>query len=781
MAKRAAGFVLDGALLPRQGGSRGGEGDAGTGSSSSSAGEPEEAASVQTPRRSEVYFAEVNRFPQAGVGVRDCPKGVPHWVNGMAGGGGATAGLPVRATQHRGSGQKMAVVSLSSEGREGLQFNDVRMRRSDVSRMTQTIPEKLLHAAATLYPSQESYVEGALDQGWTLPLEQAPTPAEGSGTSVSPSFTTSLSAKMGLLRRLKASPARAQPPNGAASAASSSPTPPPPPPPPPPASPPSGGSAAAAAALPASAQFVCPAFRDVVRRIEWAAPQPLQEGDDALTTYTYVATCHREGRGVSSVMVYELRHSNVVSPVSTSQEEGPQESDAAGHDGWVATSRLCYLELNLDVSSVDINADLDIVVGCREGDVLVFSTTRGVFVLRLRPVAHLAARRLQARDEGRDMAALSRCPSSLTASSSASASSATLSPPSSPKGLPSSVDALPQAKLGVSSVCWQATADGNFDALVGASAGCVVRISRIAELCSISDAMRRAALAAAAASASDESADASSSPPPLSSTAAAPAVDYVAEGFASLVTAAAALTSPQPASKGKASAASPGFVPLSGASPVTCVRAFSSQAGKLIGVGYADGSAGLIDGASGAIVTVENRFGAVVCIDVSPCGSYLAVGGEDDCVALYSLSERPVRLAYLVGPDSWVSDVRIEPSRDEERLTVVSASFDGSLYFHSLETSDLHALAPAAEMPQAVHRAAAVTVPRPLHTAAELCPEVDPHAVIHRLHDGASVYAARLLAHPLMITACSLGHLRLWRPSLSRAGRRSRSVVSRNP
>lgn len=81
----------------------------------------------------------------------------------------------------------------------------------------------------------------------------------------------------------------------------------------------------------------------------------------------------------------------------------------------------------------------------------------------------------------------------------------------------------------------------------------------------------------------------------------------------------------------------------------------------LLAVAAGDGALRLFDTATGLpTLTFTSYFGGVRCIDWSTDGKYLVVGGEDDNVVMWSLTERR-QIARCMGHSSWVSSVLFLP------------------------------------------------------------------------------------------------------------------------
>mmetsp|Transcript_19632 Transcript_19632/g.54741 ORF Transcript_19632/g.54741 Transcript_19632/m.54741 type:complete len:493 (+) Transcript_19632:188-1666(+) len=74
-----------------------------------------------------------------------------------------------------------------------------------------------------------------------------------------------------------------------------------------------------------------------------------------------------------------------------------------------------------------------------------------------------------------------------------------------------------------------------------------------------------------------------------------------------------------------------------------------------------DGAVRIMSASSGQVIGgFHSYYGAMLCCCFSHDGRYLAAGGEDDLVSVYSMAER-APVAHCQGHQSWVSRVRFDP------------------------------------------------------------------------------------------------------------------------
>mmetsp|Transcript_13525 Transcript_13525/g.40892 ORF Transcript_13525/g.40892 Transcript_13525/m.40892 type:complete len:461 (-) Transcript_13525:3788-5170(-) len=115
----------------------------------------------------------------------------------------------------------------------------------------------------------------------------------------------------------------------------------------------------------------------------------------------------------------------------------------------------------------------------------------------------------------------------------------------------------------------------------------------------------------------------------------------------------------------------------------------------------ADGRLRIWDSASLQLVAgFRSYYGGLCCCAWSPDGAWVAAGGEDDLVALYSLRDRAV-VAWGGGHASWVSAVTFDPyvnrggeHRGEDLLRVVSGGQDCQVALWDFDVSS-EALSPS--------------------------------------------------------------------------------------
>ena len=94
--------------------------------------------------------------------------------------------------------------------------------------------------------------------------------------------------------------------------------------------------------------------------------------------------------------------------------------------------------------------------------------------------------------------------------------------------------------------------------------------------------------------------------------------------------------------------------------------AFSPD-GALLAAVSEDGTLTIIDYIRERVVDVyRSYYGAMLCVTWSPDGRYVLTGGQDDLVSIWSLADRAL-VARCVGHESWVTDVKFDPWRCDER------------------------------------------------------------------------------------------------------------------
>ncbi|KAK5113240.1 hypothetical protein LTR62_003576 [Meristemomyces frigidus] len=94
--------------------------------------------------------------------------------------------------------------------------------------------------------------------------------------------------------------------------------------------------------------------------------------------------------------------------------------------------------------------------------------------------------------------------------------------------------------------------------------------------------------------------------------------------------------------------------------------AFSPD-GCLLAIVCADGCLTILDYINERVLDVyRSYYGALLCVTWSPDGRYVLTGGQDDLVSIWSLADQGL-VARCVGHDSWVTDVKFDPWRCDER------------------------------------------------------------------------------------------------------------------
>lgn len=94
--------------------------------------------------------------------------------------------------------------------------------------------------------------------------------------------------------------------------------------------------------------------------------------------------------------------------------------------------------------------------------------------------------------------------------------------------------------------------------------------------------------------------------------------------------------------------------------------AFSPD-GQLLAVVCGDGTLTILDYINERVLNVyRSYYGAMLCVTWSPDGRYVLTGGQDDLVSIWSLADQAL-VARCVGHESWVTDVKFDPWRCDER------------------------------------------------------------------------------------------------------------------
>lgn len=94
--------------------------------------------------------------------------------------------------------------------------------------------------------------------------------------------------------------------------------------------------------------------------------------------------------------------------------------------------------------------------------------------------------------------------------------------------------------------------------------------------------------------------------------------------------------------------------------------AFSPD-GQLLAAVCEDGSLTIIDYINERVLGVyRSYYGGMLCVTWSPDGRYVLTGGQDDLVSIWSLADQAL-VARCVGHHSWVTDVKFDPWRCDDR------------------------------------------------------------------------------------------------------------------
>lgn len=94
--------------------------------------------------------------------------------------------------------------------------------------------------------------------------------------------------------------------------------------------------------------------------------------------------------------------------------------------------------------------------------------------------------------------------------------------------------------------------------------------------------------------------------------------------------------------------------------------AFSPD-GQLLAIVCDDGTLTIMDYIRERVLDVfRSYYGAIICVTWSPDGRYVLTGGQDDLVSIWSIVDSAL-VARCVGHESWITDVKFDPWRCDER------------------------------------------------------------------------------------------------------------------
>ena len=94
--------------------------------------------------------------------------------------------------------------------------------------------------------------------------------------------------------------------------------------------------------------------------------------------------------------------------------------------------------------------------------------------------------------------------------------------------------------------------------------------------------------------------------------------------------------------------------------------AFSPD-GQMLAIVCEDGTLTILDYINERVQDVyRSYYGAMLCVTWSPDGRYVLTGGQDDLVSIWSLADQEL-VARCVGHESWVTNVKFDPWRCDER------------------------------------------------------------------------------------------------------------------
>ncbi|KAF2837654.1 WD40 repeat-like protein [Patellaria atrata CBS 101060] len=211
-----------------------------------------------------------------------------------------------------------------------------------------------------------------------------------------------------------------------------------------------------------------------------------------------------------------------------------------------------------------------------------------------------------------------------------------------------------------------------------------------------------------------------------------------------------------------------------------------SPDGRHLAVVSEDGSLRIIDYHTEKIRDLyTSYYGGMMCVCWSPDGRYMATGGQDDLVSIWSL-EDSMLVARCQGHNSWVTAVAFDPWRcDERNYRLGSVGEDCRLLLWDFSVGMLHRPKPASvrqrgsissHLPIPRNRAESST--SRLRSNSNLsATTVEKEEIIHAVEPRARtamlppVLAKTVDEHPLswlgfeedcVITSCKEGHIKTW-------------------
>eukprot|EP01063_Lacrimia_lanifica_P036822 TRINITY_DN73_c1_g1_i1.p1 TRINITY_DN73_c1_g1~~TRINITY_DN73_c1_g1_i1.p1 ORF type:complete len:651 (+),score=169.09 TRINITY_DN73_c1_g1_i1:1135-3087(+) len=178
----------------------------------------------------------------------------------------------------------------------------------------------------------------------------------------------------------------------------------------------------------------------------------------------------------------------------------------------------------------------------------------------------------------------------------------------------------------------------------------------------------------------------------------------------------------------------------------------------------------LHEGTLKPLFVMGTKFGAATACSWSGCGKFLAVGGQDDMVALYAVCPL-TRLAYLTGACSWITSISVHEVNANGTLLVAAVCLDGRLYLWEVEAALPADLASPTLSLSQIHVGSAeggqpqpTRLPAPKWDSVYMVPEIDAVASLARLHHGLPLHGLAVLPQfrYALATVCAAGILKVW-------------------